>query len=542
VERVDRPDGEVARRSAPSSPRSRGWPTLFDERLPYSGIGIGAESRLGEEFAPRLVLILSMLFYACFFGKIAVDRFDAFQQPGFDLGIFDQGLWLLSRFKAPFVSIMGLDLFGDHASYILLLLVPLYWVWPAPQLLLILQTLALCLGAIPVFLLARRAIRNPWVALLPALAFLVSPALGWLNLENFHPDSFEVPLVLFALYLMTVRRWRPYMLMVVLLLLVKEDAALLVVPLGIYVALRHDRRMGIITAELGAIWFIATVFFIGPLLSSASPGSLDAFRVPFGGWRGLISDALRRPWEVGAYMLTAPKIQYLIQLLVPVFFLPLLTAETLIVLPSLLFNLLSTFFYQTNIRYHYTSLIIPVFAWAAIAYIQRVKDYGARRALALAMLLAALFASYLWGPADWSHNAVYRYDPGQPQARATAEAVALIPKDAVVAARPRMTTHLTHRAQVYEFPTPFYATYYGDDSMRGKWLPIADDVEYVLDTPDRLTGPAAQVFDQLQQQEGFRQIFSKDGVVLLQKMASGPTGSATGSAGEPSTGSTPGST
>ena len=51
-------------------------------------------------------------------------RFDAFQQPGFDLGIFDQGIWLLSRFKSPFVTIMGLNLFGDHASYILLLLRP----------------------------------------------------------------------------------------------------------------------------------------------------------------------------------------------------------------------------------------------------------------------------------------------------------------------------------------------------------------------------------------------------------------------------------
>ena len=79
-------------------------------------------------------------------------------------------------------------------------------------------------------------------------------------------------------------------------------------------------------------------------------------------------------------MLTAAKIKYLVQLLAPLFFLPLLTAGTLIVLPSLLFNLLSTFSYQTNIRYHYTSLMIPVFAWAAMLTLRRVKE-GARRAL-----------------------------------------------------------------------------------------------------------------------------------------------------------------
>ena len=42
------------------------------------------------------------------------------------LGIFDQGVWLLSRLKDPFVTIRGLPLFGDHASYRLS-------AWPAFQ-------------------------------------------------------------------------------------------------------------------------------------------------------------------------------------------------------------------------------------------------------------------------------------------------------------------------------------------------------------------------------------------------------------------------
>jgi hypothetical protein len=38
-------------------------------------------------------------------------RFGTF---GFDLGIFDQGVWLLSRLRDPVVTIRGLPLFGDH--------------------------------------------------------------------------------------------------------------------------------------------------------------------------------------------------------------------------------------------------------------------------------------------------------------------------------------------------------------------------------------------------------------------------------------------
>jgi uncharacterized membrane protein len=459
-----------------------------------------------------------MLFYAYHFGTATLQRFDLFEQPGFDLGIFDQGVWLLSRFKAPFVSIMGLNLFGDHASYILLLLVPLYWLWPAAQLLLLAQTLALCVAAIPVFLLARSAFRNPWLALLPAGAFLLNPALGWLNMENFHPDSFEVPLLLFAFYLMTQKRWRTYIVVLLLLLAVKEDVALVVVPLGIYIALRHDRRMGVITAELGLIWLVVTVFLLGPLFTGDRAGTLDAFRIPFGGWGGLVSKALRAPWDVGGYMLTAAKIKYLTQLLAPVLFLPVLTAGSLIVLPSLMFNLLSTFTYQTDVRYHYTSLMIPVFAWAAILYIQGVKEGAARRALVVAVLLAALFSAYLWGPADWSRQPAYAFDPTNEQVQAMAQAVALIPNDAVVAARSRIAAHLAHRDQVYEYPTPFYAEYWGDDSFKQQRLPVADRVDYVLETPDQLSQAGRRIFTELQQEEGFRQIFSKDGVVLLKKM------------------------
>ena len=40
---------------------------------------------------------------------------------GFDLGVFDQGVWLLSRGQAPHISLLDRDLFSDHLSPVLLL-------------------------------------------------------------------------------------------------------------------------------------------------------------------------------------------------------------------------------------------------------------------------------------------------------------------------------------------------------------------------------------------------------------------------------------
>ncbi|HTN80980.1 MAG TPA: DUF2079 domain-containing protein, partial [Acidimicrobiales bacterium] len=57
-------------------------------------------------------------------GWIRQARFATFS---FDLGIYDQAVWLLSRFHDPFVTVRGLEFFGHHVNPILLLFVPFYW-------------------------------------------------------------------------------------------------------------------------------------------------------------------------------------------------------------------------------------------------------------------------------------------------------------------------------------------------------------------------------------------------------------------------------
>ena len=55
----------------------------------------------------------------------ALARHDRYVTTGFDLGIFDQAVWLMSRGRAPFVTTIGIDVFADHVSPVLLAFVPL---------------------------------------------------------------------------------------------------------------------------------------------------------------------------------------------------------------------------------------------------------------------------------------------------------------------------------------------------------------------------------------------------------------------------------
>ena len=104
------------------------------------------------------------------------------------------------------------------------------------------------------------------------------------------------------------------------------------------------------------------------------------------------------PWTVITYMFSGAKVEYLLGLFGPMLFLPLLSARTLIAAPILYFNLVSTFYYQTNLHYHYTSLVIPVLIVTTILVLGRFEKARVQRAAVLMVVLATFVTGGLCGP------------------------------------------------------------------------------------------------------------------------------------------------
>ena len=69
-------------------------------------------------------LVAMMTAYVVVFGRFTSIQHSNFGTFGFDMGIFDQGIWLLSRFREPFVTVRGLNYFGNHSNYTTLAFVP----------------------------------------------------------------------------------------------------------------------------------------------------------------------------------------------------------------------------------------------------------------------------------------------------------------------------------------------------------------------------------------------------------------------------------
>ena len=516
------PRRQPAEQLALFSPGPATASTTATRRRPTWWPSLGADDGPEDDSLPvtirvakpaRALLVAAMGGYVALFLYWTLRQHDALGTQAFDIGIFDQGVWLLSRFKTPFVTVNGRNLFGDHTSFILLPFAAVYWLIPSIKVLLVAQTLALASGALATFLIARDKLRSEMFAALFAVAYLVQPVLGWTNInEGFHPDAFEIPLVLFTFWFLLRHRWVGYWICLVALLLVKEDVALLTFALGVYVALRHDKRMGLITCGVSVAYLIAAFWLIIPGFLGA--GTVYSGRIPYGGPLGFVKKSLTDPFEVFSDLATRARAWYLWQLFAPLGFLAWLAPSmVLIAAGPLILNLISGFGYQHDVRYHYSTLILPVIVVATIFGVASAARRD-QRSLVGVVVAAALVCAYLWSPTPVGRTHPWMADPNSPGVAAFHEAEKLLPEDAIVSAYYGYIPQISHREEVYMFPNPWKASYWGRFDQEGERLPQADRVEYVF-VPVQLDAEPKAVFDSIRGE--FETVYEGDNVQLLKR-------------------------
>lgn len=412
----------------------------------------------------RAGLAISILLYVFFLLRLSWHLLDGFALRTFDLGIFDQATWLISRGASPFVTVRGMHLLAEHFSAILYLLAPLYWLWPSPKALLTVQTVALALGAIPVYALARRRLDSAPLALAFGVAYLLYPALEWSNSFEFHPDTLATPCLLGAFYCLSQRRWRPYTVLLVLAALTKETVGLTVIALGLY-ALRTDRCAGWLTVG-GGLLALAVSLGTVSWLNRGQPSLFYWLYHQYGDSPGaILAHVVRHPWAVAADLNTEANREYLFLLLYPVVFLALLAPEVLLLAaPALLVHLLSSSVIMHTIYFQYTALVTPFVFAAAIVGADRCRRWADADRWMRPVLAASLCVGMVAGLA---HRPFTGHDASVPpvlspaQAAETRRILALIPAGASVSTQVALIPHLAHRREVYIFPNPFQEAMWG---------------------------------------------------------------------------------
>ena len=443
---------------------------------------------------------------------------------GFDLGIYDQGTWLLSRFHAPFVTVRGLNLFGDHASYILVLVAPLYRLWDDPRLLLLLQVVALAVPAWVVYRLGAKHLRNPAAGLAVAVAYLAYPALQWALTWQFHPETLAAAFLALAALAADGHRNRQMALWLGLALLCREDVGLAVAGFGGLLMLTGQRVTGRRVLIAGVFWWLFATFLFIPL---ANGRQTNLFELNYGVTGiGPISLLRALPSMAGRALATALSNQgvgYLLLVFVPLLALPLLSPKALLpVAPALFLNLAAIPPEQHQIRYQYLAVAAPLLAVAAVRGLQVIADK--RRALLapalIALVVFALAMDQRYGPAPWSHAKIV--STASPADAAKRRAIAMIPADAPVSAQFNLVTHLSHREKIFEFPNPFRSVNWG---LNGDVHPTGDQegLRYVIVDRSLLDQDQQGLLRDLQASPDWITRFDASNVVLLQRRGTGGT-------------------
>ncbi len=429
---------------------------------PANGAAVAARPARVDSVCCGLMLA-GVALYTAVFSVLCCRQFDRLAHSGFDLSIFSQAGWLISHGETPFSTIRGTHLLADHFSAILYLLAPLCWIWNSPKVLLVAQTAALGLGAVPVYGLALKVVRSAPIALLFAISYLLNPSVQGYSVKEFHPDSFVTPLLLGAFYFLHASRWRGFFACLALAALTKETVGLVIVPLGVYAAF-FDRRKGALAILLG---LVALVVALGTM-RHFSGGKSSPYTADLYGQYGhtpaeVVWAVATRPGSLVRAAASENGRTYLFELAEPLAYFPLLAPEAAAVsIPSVAANLLGRRPSFREADMWYSAPITPVvFAAAIIGF---ARCYRWRIKVVTWMLLANLCAATLLatvnGPlAAWHRRGMYALTARQ--ASDARLVLAHIPPDASVSAQTVLLPSLSERKQAYVFPNPFYRSCWG---------------------------------------------------------------------------------
>jgi uncharacterized membrane protein len=465
----------------------------------------------------RVLLAAAITAYASGFAALSALRYEAYFTGRFDLGNMVQAVWSTAHGHPLRMT----DLHGEqisrlaaHVDPILVLFAPLWWLWPSPHLLLVVQACVVALGAIPVFLLARKHLGSSRAALGFGLAYLLYPATGWLTLNEFHPVALATPLLLFAFWYLDEDRLLPFALFAIAAAASKEEIALVVAGFGIWYALAHRRWVaGTAIACAGAAWAAIAIAVVIPHFNAGAESDFYGRYSEVGGSAGgILKTALTHPLRIAEAAFSARDLHYLLELVAPLAALCLLAPLVLVAaLPELAINLLSSTTTQTSIHFHYTAGLIPPFVIAAIFGAKRMSRWAFP--VAAAIVVAALVGNYRLGPIPG-----WRHVPGGQTFQATAarvtvhdhiadRALRLIPGNAVVSATNTLGAHLSARARVLSFP-------FIQDS---KWI-AADETQPGY--ADRYAPiPTATQLAALRRNPEWQLVFEEDGILVFRRKA-----------------------
>jgi uncharacterized membrane protein len=459
--------------------------------------------RADTDRADAIAIASVVALFAVAYSAYGVARHWHFGSSAYDLGIFDQVVWHLSRFEAPASSLRGFtNMFGDHFSPIVIAWAPLYWVAPFPETLIVAQAVLFAASIVPVFLFASDLVQKR-----TAYALAIAYGLFWGLQRAMAFDVHEIafaPLTIATAVLAVHRRWWGlFWTCMVGLALTKEDLIPLIGGFGLYLAILGERRRAVAAVAASIVLFVAVVGVIVPTLNPAGVY----------GYASSFTDVLERPWLLPKIMITPVTKLYTAMLwLLPFLFAS--VASWLSILIGLLAveRFLSESPNHWGTSFHYSAPLAPLVVMSAADGLGRISlwlraavgpERSARfiwRASIAMVVLASVLPGRqpLWRVLSPGHYRAAPADAGGFTALDT------IPPDASVVAQAAIAPHLSHRSMIFVLSEQAPDADYVIAAAHLSPWPLATQAELTGIVDRRLSA-------------GYSMIFNRDGWRVLQR-------------------------
>lgn len=482
----------------------------------------------GETSGRTASLILAglLLCYVVPFVAMNWGQYWNLRTPHGDTAMYEEHLWNVLHGKG-FRSYLDQGLFlGEHIQVVHLLLIPVYLLYPSHLTLELCESVALASAAIPAYLIAARHSGSRQVGLWIAAAVLLYAPLHYLDIEidrkSFRPICFGVPAMLWVFHCAETKRWGKALVAAVIALMSKEDYALILGPFGLWVAWDNWREakalmassnvdspsrgfaktpwFGLAITAASAVYLLLAVKVIIPWFRGGETVHYARYFSQFGETPlGILWGMLTKPGVLFESLVKPATVLYVLRLLAPLAFTPLMSPSRFLVgvpvLGLLLLNQLSLD--PPSPVHHFHAPLVPVLIWAMAAAVGsiasgrensgdlpiRFPSFLVPRASFLtylpvtAALLTGLTLSF--SPASlgfWeSGRGTYWRTIYVPDERAAqfAKVIAEIPLDARVASTDYVHPRFTHHERSYD-----YSGYVR--KVAGYENRVPDDTDYIV--------------------------------------------------------------
>lgn len=408
---------------------------------------------------------LSIAFFL-FVSAWMVGRVYSFSTPTFDFGIFCQMFYNMKESGLPMTTVERdglLSHFAVHVSPIYYVLLPFYALAPSPAALEALQAAVITSAVIPLWKIGKHHGLTGAQRMLVCAVLFLYPAYSGGTSYDIHENCFLTPLLLWLFYGIDRKNAVVTAIAAILTLMVKEDAAVYVAVIALWLIVKtvlqsqiidiRNLVTGIVMLAISLGWF----FLVTGYLAKSGDGVMT-YRYSNFMYDGssslltVIQSVILNPMKAVYECVDTEKLYFIAMTLLPFLGLPLLTRRYeryILLIPYILVNLMSDYQYQHDIFFQYTFGAAAFLVYLAVVNLADIRiNWQRLTVLAAAFIVsAACFYKVVVPKAiHYPVQAVRYYDFYQNIRDALSE----IPDGASVTAATFYTTYLSQRETLYD--------------------------------------------------------------------------------------------